>query len=132
MPFYTYKKDIFKTIQFNIGTYFSLPTVKWKNSSILTIQSSVLILFSSVWPKDRTLSSATIPAKSGPGSDGNKGVFRILESSSSTESSSSECLMSYPGNSAEMQSVYSTVLADCEKELDRNYLRMLHSILNKS
>ena len=32
---------------------------------------------SSIWPIDRTLSSATTPDKSEPGSDGNEGVLHI-------------------------------------------------------
>ena len=35
-------------------------------------------------PLDRTLSDATTPGKSGPGSDGNEGVTRISQSSSRT------------------------------------------------
>ena len=34
--------------------------------------------FSSISPIDRTQSSATILGQSGPGSDGNEGVLRIL------------------------------------------------------
>ena len=53
--------------------------------------------FSSIWPIDRALSGATIPAKSEPRSDGRKGVLRILQSPSSTGASPSDCLVSYPG-----------------------------------
>ena len=59
----------------------------------------------------RTLSGATILGQSGLGSNGNKRVLCI------TQSSPSDCLVSYPGHllgesypSAEMQSVYSTAL----------------------
>ena len=66
-----------------------------------------------IWPIDRTLSGATTPGQSGPGSDGNEGVLRIPQSISITVVSPSDCLMSYPEHlmgsypSAEMQSVYS-------------------------
>ena len=38
--------------------------------------------FSSIWPIDRTLSGATTPDQSGPGSDANKEVLRIPKISS--------------------------------------------------
>ena len=54
-----------------------------------------------------------------PGSNANEGVLRILQKCSITGASPSDCLMSYSGHSlgksypsAEMQSVYSTALAD--------------------
>ena len=72
------------------------------------------MLNSSIWPIDRTLSSASTPSQSGPGSDGNEGVLRISQSSK-TEVSPSICFMSYSGHSlgesyssAKMQSVYTT------------------------
>ena len=62
---------------------------------------------------------ATTPGQSGPGSNGNKGVLLIPQSSSSTGTSPSDCLVSYTGHSlgrsyhsAEVQSVYSTAPAD--------------------
>ena len=69
---------------------------------------------------DRTLSGVTTPGQSEPGSDGNKGVLRIPQSSSNTGTSPSDCLVSYSGNSlaggsspsAEKKSVYSTAPAD--------------------
>ena len=61
-----------------------------------------------------TLSGTTTPGQSRPGSDGNNGVLHIPQSSSITEASPSDYLVSYPGHSlgelyssAEMQSVYS-------------------------
>ena len=77
---------------------------------------------SSIWPIERTFSDATISGQSGPGSNGNKGVHHILQSSSITGVSWSD-LVSYPRHlfgggggesypSVEMQSVYSTALAD--------------------
>ena len=78
--------------------------------------------FSSIWLIDRTLSGATTPGQSGPGSDGNEGVLHIPQSSSITEASPSDCLVSYTGHSfgvfyssAEMQSVYSAAPVDWVK-----------------
>ena len=76
--------------------------------------------FSSILPINRTLSGATTPGQSGPRSDDSEGVLRILQSSSITRTSPSDCLVSYPGYSlgggsypsAEVQSMYSTVPAD--------------------
>ena len=52
-----------------------------------TIQFSISTQFSSIWPKDRTLSSATTLGQSGPRSDGNEGVLCISQSSSITGTS---------------------------------------------
>ena len=72
---------------------------------------------------DWILSGAITPGQSEPGSDGNKGVHGIPQSSSITGVSSLGCLMSYLGHSlamgggsclsAEMQSVYSTAPFQC-------------------
>ena len=68
---------------------------------------------------DRTLSGATTPGQSGPGSNSNKGVLYITQMSSITGASPSDCFVSYSGHSlgesyssAEMQSVYSAALAN--------------------
>ena len=69
---------------------------------------------------DRILSGATTPDQSGPGSDGNEGVLRIPQSSSTAGTLPSDCFVSYPGHSlwgggypsAEKQSAYSTATAD--------------------
>ena len=63
------------------------------------IQFSISTQFSSIWPIDRTLSSATTPDQSKPGSDGNKKVLCIPQSSSISGTSPSDCLVSYPGHS---------------------------------
>ena len=75
-----------------------------------------LVLFN---PYIGPLSGATTPGQSGPGSNGNKGVLHIPQSSSITGTSPSNCLVSYPGHSmvgsypsAEKQLVYSTAPAD--------------------
>ena len=74
--------------------------------------------FSSIWPIDRILSGATTLGQSGPGSIGNEGVLRILQSFSITGTSPLDCLVSWTGHSgesyasAEIQLVYSTAPAD--------------------
>ena len=77
------------------------------------------MLNSSIWRIDRTLSGATTPSHSGPETDGNEGVLRILQISSITGTSPLDCLMLYPGHllgesytSAKMQSMYSNVPAE--------------------
>ena len=80
---------------------------------VIKVEKMVIILLKYIWPINKTLSGATTPNQSGPGSDGNKGALRIPQSSSITETSSSDCLVSYLGQlSAEKQSVYSTAPAD--------------------
>ena len=66
-----------------------------------------------------TLSVATTSGKNRPGSDGNKEVLHIPQSSSITRASPSDCFVSFRGHwlweyypSAEVQSVYSAALAD--------------------
>ena len=73
----------------------------------------------SIWPIDKTLSGATTLGQRGSGSDGNEEALCIPQSSSVSEASPSDCLVSYPGHSlgesylfAEMQSAYSTAQAD--------------------
>ena len=55
--------------------------------------------FSSIWPIDQNLSGAINPGQSGPESNGNKGVPCIPQSSSITEASASDSLVSYSGHS---------------------------------
>ena len=70
-----------------------------------------------------TLSSATTPGQSRPGSNGYKEVFCILQSSSISGTSQSDCLVTYLGYSlvggtysaSEMQSVYSLAPANWAK-----------------
>ena len=99
-------------------------TVKWSNSSLFNnwiyhviCLHTVQMSNSSISPIDRTLSGATTPGQSGPGSNSNEGVLCIPQSSSITGVSLSDCLVSYPGHLlresypfAEMQLVYSTYL----------------------
>ena len=85
---------------------------------VKTIQFSISMQFSSIWPIDRTLSGATNPGRCQPGSNGNEEVLYILQSSR-TGASPTDCLVSYLGYmwresylSVEMQSMYSTAPAD--------------------
>ena len=81
----------------------------------------------SKWLIDKTLWDDTNSSQSGPGSDSNEEVFCIPQSSSITEASPSNCLVSYPGHSlgesypsAEMQSVYSAAPANRKKKKQKN------------
>ena len=93
-----------------------------------TIQFSISIQFSSIWPIERTLSAATTLGQSAPGSDGNEGVFGIPQSSSLTRTLPSDCLGSYLGHSfrgsypSTEESVYSTDLADMATNRTVNHL----------
>ena len=60
-----------------------------------TILFSHRTQFISIWPQDMTVSGATTPSQSGHGSDRNKGVIRIPQSSSITGASPSDCFVSY-------------------------------------
>ena len=96
--------------------------------------------FSSIWPVNRTRSSATTSGQSGLGSNGNEGVLCIPQSSSITGTSPSDCLVSYLGSFFQA-AVVSILLYGCttwtltkrlERRLDGNYTRMLRAVLNKS
>ena len=69
------------------------------------IQFSINTLFSSIWPIDRPLAGATTPGKSGPGSDGNKGVLRIPQNSRITRASPWDFLVSYSEHSLEQSNL---------------------------
>ena len=86
-PFYKYKHFCFK--QFSWA---------YKNSLCQTIQFSISTPFTSIWLIDRSLSGTTTPGHSRPESDGNNGALLIPKSSCLTGTSSSDCLVSYPGN----------------------------------
>ena len=64
---------------------------------------------SSIWPIDRTLSGTTTPDQIGPGSDCNKGVLHIPQSSSIGASISNGLVSNLP---VEVQLVYSTAAPD--------------------
>ena len=62
------KTILFQIIQFSISTQ-----LQWQKTVLFqTIQFCISAQFSSIWPIDRTLSGATTPSQSGPGSDGNE------------------------------------------------------------
>ena len=91
-----------------------------KKVPIQAIQFSISTQFSFLLPIDTTLLTATFPSLMESGNDGSEGVLCIPQISSITETSPSECLVSYPGHflegsypSTEKQSVYSTPPADC-------------------
>ena len=88
-----------QTILFSISIVFVYTQLNVKTVLFQIIQFSIGTQFSSIWPIDRTLSSATTPDQSGTGSDGNEGVLHIPQSSSITGTSPSDCLVSYPGHS---------------------------------
>ena len=75
------------------------------------IQFSISTHFSFVWPINRTLSDANTPSQRGPGSSCNEEVLRISQSSSITETSPSEFLVSHPWYS------FGGVLHFCREEV---------------
>ena len=86
--------------QFNCQKHFYFKLFNYSQTVLnQTIQFSISMQFSSIQPIDRTLSGATIPSQSGPGSNGNEGVLRNPQSPSITGTSPSDCFVSYPGPS---------------------------------
>ena len=83
----------FNGISIIIGYLMSDPCHAYKQ--FFSIQFSLSIQFSSIWPIDRTLSGAIIPGHNGPGGDGNNEVFHIPQSSRIIEASPSDWLVSY-------------------------------------
>ena len=73
----------------------------------------------SICLRDRSLSGAIPPAKSGSGINGNEGVLCIPQSFSITGVLPSDCLLSHPGHSwvayssADMQFMSSSVTTGC-------------------
>ncbi len=67
------------------------------NSSFQAIQFRISTQFTTISAIDRTLSDATNPGKSGPGSNGNEGVLHISQIFNAG-TSLSDGLMSYPGH----------------------------------
>ena len=101
------KTVLFETIQFSMQKQFhfkqfSLALVRSLNAKTFlfqAVQFRISTQFSSICLIDTTLSDATTPGQSRPGSDGNERVLCIPRSSSITGISSSNCLVSYPGHS---------------------------------
>ena len=109
---------------FNIKTqfYFKQFSLVWVHSFNVQIVLFQAIQLTSIWLIERTLSSATTPGQSGPGSDG-KRVLCIPQSSSITGTSLSDCLVSYQDTRwvsypyTEKQLVYSTAPTDETRSL---------------
>ena len=72
-----FKQFSLVSVWFFVYTQLNIKTVLFQ-----AIQFSISTHFSSIWPIDMTLSGATTPGQSGPGSDDNKGVLCIPQSSS--------------------------------------------------
>ena len=93
----------FQIIQFSIQKLFyfkQFSVAKVRSLNVKTvlfqeIQFNISRQFSSIRPKDRTLSGATTPGQSGPEIYGNEGVLRIPQSSCITGASPSNCLVLY-------------------------------------
>ena len=97
---------LLQTIQFSIQKQFhfkqfslaEIHSLNVKTVLFKRIQFSISTQFSSIWPMDRTLSDATTPGQSEPGSDNNDGVLHIPQSSSIIGASTSDCFVSYQGH----------------------------------
>ena len=89
---------LFQTIQFSISIVFVYKQLNVRTSSI-SVQFSISTHIGSIWPINRALSGASTLGQSGPGSNGNEGVLCIPQSSSIIRTSTSDCLVSYPGHS---------------------------------
>ena len=59
----------------------------------MSIQLSISIQFSSIWPIDKTQLGVTTQGQSEPGNNGNEKVLCISQSSSITGTTSLDCLM---------------------------------------
>ena len=97
-PRVIYRRIKFRTIPLSISLDFVYKQLNGKMVVFHTIQFSISTQFSSIWPIDRTLSCVNTPGQSGPRSDDNEGVLNIFQSSRITGTSSSDCLVSYPGH----------------------------------
>ena len=68
---------IYSSISNNLAQYTSRQV---QSCLFLTIQFSISAQIGSIWHIDMTLSGATTPNQSGPGSNGNEGVLRVHQS----------------------------------------------------
>ena len=71
----------------NLYNLFNAKSIYTKTVLFQTIQFNISSQFSTIWPIDRTLSSASTLSQSGIGGDGNEGVLHIPKSSSITGTS---------------------------------------------
>ena len=103
----------------SMSRHFLFTKLHVKTILFQTIQWSIRTQFSFIRPIDKPLSGATTLGQSRPGSDRNKGVVRIFQSSRISWVSRSNCLVFWtthslrePYPSAEKQLVYSAVPND--------------------
>ena len=87
----------------SISIVFACTQLNIKTVLFLTIQFRISTQFSSIRPIDRTQSGVTIPGQCGPGSDGNKGLLYIPQSSSITGASPSGRLISLKSSQCSLQ-----------------------------
>ena len=102
IQFYCRKAVLFQIIQWSRSTQFKckygliVRNISISSYSVYSNNSGLhKYAVSSILPIDRALSGANTPGQSGPGSNGNEGVLRIPQSSSTAGTSTSDCLVSY-------------------------------------
>ena len=93
------KRFFIQIIQLSINIVLVDTQLNIKAVLFQIILFSINAQFSSIWPIYRTLSRATTPSFSEPGSYGNKWLLRISQSTSITGTSPSDCFVSYVGDS---------------------------------
>ena len=95
---------------------------KLKTVLFQAIQLSISTQFCSALSIDMTLAGASILGQRGPQSDSYGGVLRILQISSITEASPSDCLVSNSGDSLRVVFCFPSRLGniDRERESDRD------------
>ena len=92
-----YIRSLIVSTQFNCKKIFLFQAIQFNQTVLIqTIQFSISTQISFLSPIVRPLSGAITPGQSGPGSDGNEGVFHIPQTYRITGTSSSDCLVSYP------------------------------------
>ena len=90
---------LIKTVQFCKSTVFVYTLLSVKTVLLQTIQFSIVMQFSSIYPKDRAPPDATTLGQNGLGCDCDEGVLHIPQISSITGTLPSNCLVSYTGHS---------------------------------
>ena len=90
---------LIQTIQSSISIVFVHKQLNVKTVLFQTIQFCISKYFNSIWPIDRLPPGANTPGQSEHGSYDNEGVLCIPQSSCITETSPSDCLVSYTGHS---------------------------------
>ena len=105
LPLYRGAFSVFYSPSQQGGLIICLHTMKWlqvllfNNNNLISVICLHIIKWSnsSIWTIDRTLLDATTPGQSGTGSNGNKGVLCIPQSSNITGALPSD-FVSYPGH----------------------------------